>query len=779
MLKSYFITTLRSLKKNPVFTLVNVIGLSVGVAAFVLITLFVRDEITYDKFHTKVDRIYRGISVHDRGFVFGMADPVIDQMKSKIPGLEKAARIDFGTRTILKYKDELVFEDELYTADPEIFQIFDFPLLYGNENDALVADNSLVISKYIMNKYFEGKNPLGQTLKFANNDQTYIISGVLQDIPDNSRFQFNFIKTFPKVNTGSPWQPKGLFYGLFSTPINTEELSAQLKEIAKEGGYPGVDQINFLIEDFGDLYLESERSFTASGVSGDKQFINIFAIVGILLLCIACINYINSATAKSFSRLKEIGVRKVAGANNGHIQKQFLIETFVLTLISVAIAAGLAEICLPLVNQLSGKHLSLDYFNNPFNLAFILGLVPLITLLAGLYPSVFVSRFNALKIFKGGQIQGKGRLRKSLVVFQFAITLVLVFGTLIIKSQVQLFKSGDLGIDPKGVLTTAKPSNIDYPVFKSVIEGIAGVEKVVASPLPYGQSTSQMPLNWNMDTEKEEMLVSYTWTTPDFGKALGIEILQGRDFEEENSDDFNNSILISEAVAKKLAWENPIGQSVEVFNDKYELTRRTIIGVYQDINVYLKTGAPLNVMFPSSQIYNVNIKLSGENQEETIAKVNTAWNKEFGETPFEVSYLEDRLAANYEKEERFGQIFNYFSWLAILIAALGTFGLSAYTIAQKYKEIGIRKVLGASVSGIVVRLISNYVLLILVAMLIAVPVSFYFMSGWLQDFDLRISISPLVFLSGFGLALLVVILTIGYESIKAALSNPVDILRNE
>lgn len=791
MFKNYFSTTFRALKKSPVFTAINVLGLSVGIAAFVLVAVFVRDELGYDKFHKNHDRIYRGMTFYKQGFVTGMPDDLIKLMKESIPEFENVTRIDFGSKTVMEYNGEKVFESEVYKADPEIFEVFDFSLKYGDESEALVTQSSVVLSQYMAMKYFGREDVVGEIFKTANSEEGRTITGVLNEIPNNSRFKFNVLMPFDEKDPDEtrPWEPSGLMYVLLNKPVDTQEFSERLEELAVDNGYPSGDNTDFMIENFGELYLNSKWSFTASGVSGNRKFIFIFSVVGVMLLLLACINYINSSTAKSLTRLKEVGVRKVVGASRHNIRLQFYLETGLFVTLAVCVGAGLAEYFLPTLNELADKSLSLNYFSDWFILSFLIALIPFITFLSGFYPALFISRFKMLRVLKGEVSGGKGAFRKVLVVFQLAITLILLFGTQLITKQVGYFLDADIGMNPAGVISAyvpqgtyvSDPSQLGdqrYLRVKSTLEKIPGVEGVTASPFP-SVGGSAVTIEWTADNEEKTQRVYPTRVAMNALSLLDIEIIQGRDFIEGSLDDKNNAVIISESLAKAMDLENPIGYPVKSLNDEWKLVPKKIIGVFKDPNFNLKGNPPMRVVSPSDRLYLANIKLDGSNDPETILRISEAWEELDPTSPFQYSFMSDQIASNYDKEKKFGQMIQYFSGMAIFIAALGLFGLSIFTIAQRYKEIGIRKTLGATVAGLTSKLLSSYVMLILIASIIAVPISYYLMDQWLSDFVNHVSIGVLIFISGIGLTILIMGLTVGYQSIKAALMNPVHILRDE
>ena len=780
MLKSYFITTLRSLRKHPVFTVVNVIGLSVGIAAFILITVFVRDELTFDRFHKNHDRIYRAMMINKDGKPQPFPTDLIEIVNLSMPEVEALTRIQVFGETLMDYEGAKVFEKETYGADPNFFKIFDFSLKYGNESNALKDENSVVLSRYMALKYFGQEDVIGRKFEMADNDRIGVVTGVLNDVPQNSRFQFNIIVPIRKVsNGGYRFGGQGELYALLKEPVDEAGLESKLMELTAQNGFDNKFNLKFKVENYGDLHLESEFSQTASGVKGNKEFIFIFSAVGLLLLLLAVINYINSSTAKSLSTLKQVGIRKVIGATKTQIRFQFLIETALLVVVAVFLAAALAEYFLPTLNSLSGKSLKLNYFSDGFTLTFLTLLIPGITLFAGVYPAIFTSRFKTLRLMKGEAVGGKGLFRKYLVAFQLTITLVLLFGTQVIKQQVDFFVEGDIGMDPSSIITTYKARGSTYDVMKAAFEKIPGVEAVTASPFPLN-GTVKMPLQWTLENEQKTDAVPYQEVAGNALDVLGIQLIRGRDFISGSVEDENGSVIINQAMVGLLGFEEPLGQKIKLLSPNYRITDYTIIGIAENLVFNLKQEAtPAVIMQAEKRLSSINIKLSEGVKTETIPFLSQAWNKISPNTPFVYTVMADEIEANYEKEKKFGTVIQVFTWVAMLIAGLGLFSLSAFTIIQRYKEIGIRKVLGASVFALILSFLRSYLGLILLASLIAIPTAYYLMNLWMNDFVNHVEISSAIFAIGIGASLLIVLITVGYQSVKASLINPVDILRNE
>lgn len=779
MFKNYFSTTLRSLRKNPVFALINILGLSVGIAAFVLITVFIRDEVTFDRFHKNHDRIYRSMLYSKNGFTTNFPGELVELASQTMPEIEEVTQLAVLGNAVMEYEGEKVFEKEFYSADPALFRIFDFSLKFGNEAEALSTQNGVVISQYMALKYFGQEDAVGKSFRFANREGDWIVTGVLNDIPDNSRFRFNIIIPNKVADTSSwRWAGTGDLYMRLSAPVDSKLFSDRLMALAVENGF-NQSAFEFKVENFGQLYFNSQLSATASGVTGNKDFVYIFSIVGFFLLLLACINYVNSSTAKSLTRLKEVGIRKVIGANRRQIKIQFILETAILVLVSVVGAAGIAEYFLPTLNELSGKTLQLNYFSDRFILIFLLLLIPAITLLAGVYPALFAARFKILLLMKGQTPGGKGALRKYLVAFQLVITLILLFGTQTIKKQIDFFMAGEIGMDPSGVISAYIPRGKSYDIVKQAIESVPGVQEVTSSPFP-SVGSSKIPITWTSENEEKNVNVHYDRVAPNAIRLLDLKITQGRNFIEGSEEDKNSAVIISQSVARAMELDNPVGTSVKVYNEDGNSSNSTIVGVVQDLQFNLKREPLPIIILPGNKYLGmVNIKLNEFDRAETVLRVSKAWEELDPNRPFQYSVLEDQIQANYEKEKKFGKVIQFFSWVAMLIAGLGLFSLSTFTILQKYKEVGIKKVLGASVLTLLAGFLKTYFSLIAIAACVAIPVAYWLMDSWLSEFANHIQLGVGVFITGIAISLLIVLLTIGYQSVKAALANPVDILRNE
>ncbi len=781
MLRNYILVLVRNMRKHWSYTLINIIGLATGIACFVLIALFVRDELTFDKFHEKGDRVFRMLSnVKNMEGTLQVPNALAGVLTERFPEVESVVRMDFAKKAI-EYKEEVIYEQGFYYADPSLFDVFDFDLAQGNPKTALDAPNKIVLSEEMAEKYFPDQSPMGNVLRFSNDSTSYQVTGVLSPIPQNSRFNFSFITPFsglPDARSGrDQWETlDATYYVLFKNENqDIEAFSDKVVSVYKEQELVYLP----LIESFEGLYLNSDYSFTPSNVNGERKTIVTFSIIGVLILVLACINYVNLTTAKMTVRAGEIGVRKVFGAGRRDIRIQFLCETMAYVLLAVIISSGLVEYFLPHINELTNKQITLNYWSDPWILPFLIFLVPFIAFLAGFYPSMILSVLKPVLVLKSNTtVGGKMLLRKALVTFQFAITLMLIISTIIMNNQFRHFMDFKGGIDKEHLVRVGSGSMVreKFDLLKNEFERIPGVVDVIGGP--FGSLGGLFPLR-SENIEGGSTYINFLAVSTNYPEVMGLKLKEGRNFLPDSESDFLNSVLINEALAKELGWENPVGMKVETVTDNFKISERTVIGVLEDFSYNAKRLPDKLVVQPSKRFYQMSAKLQGTNLNETMAAIQQGWEEINPGVPFESQFLDEHIQNFYERESKFSTLFNAFSTLAILIAILGLVGLSAYNTSKRAKEIGVRKVLGASFMDIIKILSKGYIGLVILAFLIAVPISYFFVDNWMKDFANRISIGVSHYALGVIISLLVVSISIGYQSIKAARINPVNLLRNE
>ncbi len=796
MLKNYFKIAIRNLKKYKTYAFINIFGLAAGLASCILIVLYVQDELTYDRFHDHADRIVR--IVEDRmgegqesrqAITYG---PLAPALKEDVAAVEHAVRVLPYSILVSRDATAKYQEDQFVFVDSTFFEVFSFPLLQGNAQTALQAPFSVVLTTATARKYFGDQNPLGQTLQARDDEKTYdfTVTGVLPDAPANTHLRFEFLASFSSMRTiyGSwienpqNWDHPPLYtYALLTEGTAAEALEAQMPALAlKHMGPRRTTTRSLHVQPLTDIRLHSNRQYELKPGS-DITYVYIFSLIGFFILLIACINFMNLATARAASRTREVGMRKVMGAHRPQLIRQFLGESMLLAALALILAVVLVELCLPLLNTVAGKTLQLGALMHWMTPLIVLGLVLFVGGLAGSYPALYLSAFRPALTLKGTQTTGSSTaawLRKGLVVFQFTISIALIIGTTIILRQLDYLQNERLGFDKEHVVLVPLrdlDNQFNHASLKEAWKQLPGVEAVTASSGMPGLNSGLYDFMVKPENALHDSLELMTLTVDhDYVATYGLNIVEGRDFSEDFSTDASEGFLINETTARKLGWTDPVGQELTLqvwFQGEVQKTG-TVVGVIQDFQYHSLHQAidPMLVhIFPNTYYYDyLSLRLRPGNMPETLAAVEQAWTQFNPERPFEYSFLDERFDALYRAEERLGSLFGYFSILAIVIACLGLFGLSAFTTEQRTKEIGVRKTLGATVLGIVLLLSKDLLKLIAVAFVIAVPLAFFAMNQWLDGFTARTSLSWSIFLMTGLITLGIAWLTVGYHAIRAA-----------
>lgn len=788
MFKNYIKITLRSLRKHKGYAVINISGLAVGMACCLLIVLFVRDELNMDRFHTEADRIYRlvmriemGNSDITTGTPLALAETLVEEKTT----VSQAARLTYAKRIVVEQDDALFFEPRFYFADPAFFDVFAFALAQGNPETALVDPFTVVLDPAMAEKYFPNQNAVGESLII--DQETYTVTGILAPVPSTSHLQFNFIASLAtelELNPeGDLWSPSGTnTYARLAQAATPEAFQKDLDDIA-EVHLAKFDRRTLQKMRFTDIYFGA--NFTrGDGLHGSLEYIYIFSAIALLILLIACINYMNLATARASRYAKEVGVRKVVGAHRQQLIGRFLSESLFFSTVALFLAIGLVELVLPTFNQITGKALAVPYFDDRLLMSVWL-IVGLSTgFFAGSYPAFFLSKFKPAVVLKGSIRAGASRawLRKSLVVFQFAVTVIFFVGTLVVQAQLDFVQTERLGFNKEQIVVLPAHPNIrsQYATFKAETQQVAGVMGVTSAPMPSQGSLS--PILLEGESEDAYRFQNTFLIDDDFLSIMDIELVHGRNVDADLATDLEGSVLLNEAAVRAFDWtDDPLNHTLERLGEGRELVTSQVVGVVRDFNYQsLKNEVePLVLQLTGSRYHNMLIKVHPNNLRETLRGLSSLWQRFVPERPFEYTFLDERFAEFYESEQRLGRIFNYFSLLAILIACLGLFGLAAFTAEQRTKEIGIRKILGASVAGLVVLLSKDFVKLVTVAFILAVPLAYTAMSQWLDKFAYRVDLTSGVFLLAGIAALTIAVGTVSYQAIKAAFANPVDSLRYE
>jgi len=776
--------------------------LATGMACSLLIFLFVKDEKSYDLYNKDSKNIYRVVKdfVNDDGSRLPDATtpPALAPAKQReIPEVVHVTRVfpNWGANFLIKYGDKKITEEKLFRVDSSFFDVFTFPFIKGDAKNALKEVNSIVITESAARRYFGTEEPMGKTLEV---DQlgNMMVTGVLKDVPSNSHFHFDFLISIRKFsgNIDDRWGWYNFYtYVRVKENTNIAGFTKKIQELYKRNNTEATNI--FYVQPLTGIHLTSNLKWELEPNS-DKLYVYVFTIIALFIILIAGINYVNLSTAKASVRAKEIGVRKVAGAFRSSLINQFLLESIITCMIASVLAVLIAQLLIPVVNDLTVKHLTV--MDNPAVLVYTIIAALFLGIVAGFFPALYLSSFKPIIVLKGLRFSEKGtlNLRKVLVIVQFTISTVLIIGALIISQQMHFIQSAKLGLNKDQVIVVKNAgflSKTDRNAFQNTVLQIQGAKKIATADGVVGGQ------NWTtgltLKGSKNSQLVNFLSVGYDFLDALGIQVKEGRNFSSKfPADTLNNgipkgpldqnigSIILNETAVKDLAIPQPVvGKQLLWGNDGDTMYYVTIIGVATDFHFttfrnQIKPFAFVNV---PERVANFTIKLSTDNMKADLAQVENAWKKFSVERPFEYHFLDETYANLYQSETRFQKVFISLVILGIFISCLGLLGLSTFAAQRRIKEIGIRKVLGASVSSITGLLSKDFLKLVLIALLLAIPASWYVMNKWLQDFAYRISIQWWVFAVAAFITILIALFTISFQAIKAAVANPVKSLRTE
>ncbi|HEY9049679.1 MAG TPA: ABC transporter permease [Ohtaekwangia sp.] len=803
MLKNYFTISIRNILKRKFFASLNILGMTIGITACLLIALYVIDEFSYDRFHSNADRIYQ-VGLHKK---IGTQDlrsastcpPLADAMMSEIPEVESTLRMTRWGRPVFRYGEKALTEEKVFITESNFFDFFSFKLISGNANTALREPNSVVLTEKTARKYFGDEDPLEKLIIIGEGDYklTYKVTGVAADCPGNSHFRFNALLS-PEQDSYFKyklWLNSGVFtYFLLRKNTSVSDVEQKLKNIVAK--YVAPDMLQFLgnsLDQFRkaggvysyyatkitDIHLKSTSQDDIEP-GGSMMYMYIFSGIGIFIMAIACINFMNMSTAQSASRAKEIGLRKTLGSYRSQMIGQFLAESMLYSLVSVVLSVVLCYFLLPAFNLLSGKELSVT---NLLDVKFILaiGLMLLtVSLLAGSYPAFYLTSFSPVEVLKGKVSTGlrsKG-IRSTLVVFQFAISIFLIIVTSVIYTQINFMQQQQMGMDRRNVLVLENGLGLGNNglAFRDALAQQTGVTKVSFTVNRFPGANNAMPMR-SAKNEGEHSAASYR-ADFDLQGVLKFEMIDGRYFSEDFPSD-STAVVINEAAAKEFGFAKAEEQEIlHTPNGTYVPAH--VIGIMKDFNFesYRDNVRPLAVFLGRGPSGFLMVRYEG-NAKTLIDNTSKLWKQYAGSEPFEYIFLDESFNIFFRSEERIGQVLSVFSGLAIFIACLGLFALAAFTAEQRTKEIGIRKVMGASVGSLSMTLTKEFVVLVLIAIVPATALGWWVSSQWLSGFAYRVEISLFIFMIAGVSAIAIAWLTVGYQSIKAARANPVDSLRHE
>ncbi len=809
MIKNYFKLAWRNILKNKLFSFVNISGLAIGLSCFLLIALYIQDELSFDRYNAHADRLYRVNTDAKMGGVEALLPMTSDMMggllKKDYPEVEEYTRIyTFNGSKLIKGNNEYIMEENVAHVDSTFFDVFTLPAIDGNTKTALDEPNSVVLTRSYAKKYFGTVNVVGRTLDLKENGVpvAYRINAVIEDIPENSHFRFNML--FSMRNANYQWGQignlnfytylllkKGTDYKAFEKKLDqfTERyllpyIYARMNIKSRGEFEKAGNKASFSLIPVTDIHLFSDRP-KEIGPQGNIQYIYIFAAVALFILIIACFNFMNLSTARSTSRAREVGIRKVLGTGRRELVSQFLVESVLTCILSMLIAVGIVLLMLPAFNTIADKMIGLRNIFKPELITLIIGL-PLVTgILAGIYPAFFLSAFRPIEVLKGKlKMNGKSvGLRSVLVAFQFAACIILIIGTLVIYRQLHFIQNRNIGFnkDQLLVIDGAGAMGNNLNAFRNSVLRLSGVQSgTITAYLPVSNSSRNSPLvSKNATIDADNSFNMQNWSVDyDYLKTMGMKVVSGRGFSLDYGGD-SSAVVINEATAKMLQYDDPVGKQLYVAEGGRN-AGYTIIGVVQNFNYESLHQAigPLGLFLRGSTDYAV-FKVNTSNMDQVLTQIRDTWKTMAPEVPYSYHFLDKSFDAMYRSEERVGKISMVFSILAIAIACLGIFGLATFIAEQRTKEMGIRKVLGANMESLVVLLTKDFVRLVIIAFVIAAPIGWWIMHKWLQGFAYRISIGWWVFLVAGVTVLVIALLTVSYQSIKAALANPLRSLRME
>ncbi len=806
MLKNLIKVAFRNIWKKKLFSLINIIGLSVGIACFFLIILNVRHEFSYDKFQKYGDRIYRVAleRIYPDNVIFYAVIPysIGDAMVSDFPEIERMTRVLANRNPImLRYQDKSYEERKILFVEPNFFEMFSVSLIKGTPETIFATPNSMVMTKDTAIKYFGDEDPVGKYITTPQGPA--LVSGICENIPKNSHMEFDFlvslnllgfqnrpnyisfsVHTYVMLKEGvSPGDVEAKMPALVERyaagPIQAQTGLSFKEYVAAGNGY------HYFFQPLRDIHLHSNLEFEIKP-NGNITYVYVLIAIAAFLIVIACINFMNLATARSTARAREVGIRKIVGSTKGSLIRQFLFESLVMSLISVVAAFFLVQFLLPVFNQLSRKQMEIHYLKDPFSIALLLGLGVVVGLMAGIYPAMVLSSFRPVTVLKGRfTTSRKGiRMRNALVIFQFALSIICIAMTLIVYRQMDFMQKKDLGFDKENTVVVERAVTLQNQgeALKQELRRLPGVVNAAGSNTIVSGG-SYYGIMFQAEGDPEVKTTRGMNIDQDFIDTMGLKITQGRGFSREFNEERN--VIINESTIKEFGWNNPVGMKIKYLGTEGEPTGEyTIIGVVKDFH-YNSLHSPINsfvlLSYPSDQriFGSLQIKIRPENTGETLASIEQKW-KEFNpQEPLGYFFLDDKLDEMYGNEKTSGQIFSIFSLLAIVIACIGLFGLSSYMAEMRTKEIGIRKVLGSTSPKIVLLLSKDFARLVLLAFIVAVPAAYFAMSRWLQNFAYRAGIQVWIFLLAGMAAVLIAQLTISFQALKAANTDPADALRFE
>jgi putative ABC transport system permease protein len=792
MIKNYILIALRNLKRDAAYNIINIIGLTIGISSSLLLLMYILDDLSYDKFHENHENIYRigsRISEPDDAFNWSVCPyPMAPQLQEEFPQVKEFLRLTGTGRTWYKYDDSRYIEEDIFYADSSVFSVFTLNLLQGNKETVLVRPNTIVLTHSMALKYFGDENPIGKIIE-REGDRAYEVTGVMDDIPLNSHIRFDALISGSSLpaDFGS-WGNYGVFtYVVLQEGFSGEELDKLLPTIYEKYQAEIFERMGINIEyeamPVTRIHLHSDYEGEPEPL-GNMTYIYIFSAVIFLMLVLAAVNYMNLAIARSVRRAREVGIRKVMGAGKGNLIGQFLTESLSHSFIAMLLSFLVVYSILPFFNNISGKEMSTDLLLNPFLLLSLAGMMIIVGLVGGSYPAFYLSYFNPIRVLKVRFNTGRSMLslRKVLVVLQFTISTFMMISTLIVYNQLNYLKKMDVGFDRENIvrlmLSNEKMIN-EVNVLKEELLGSPYIKHVGTSSNTLGYDSPKVIFRVETAEGMTDRGINFFFIDHDFIKTTGIEILDGRGFSREFMADTAKGVIVNQVLANRLNWENPLGKKVQITLGENPEDAR-VVGLMKNFH---QTGMynPLESLMLLYGVKNsiVYIKVENENLKPALTYIESVWHELYPENPFEYTFLDEEFNRQFETDEKRGMIFTFFSILTILVACLGLFSLADYSVAQRTREIGIRKVMGATSGRIVRMVVLSYVGLIIVAILLAIAGGIEFGRRWLESFVYKDSLEPLIFIVAALVTILLTIITVSVHAFRASNVNPANVLKDE
>lgn len=785
MVKNYLKIILRNIRKHKGYSFINITGLAIGMACCLLISIWVLDELSYDRFHANAPVLYRveenqqysGRMFHVRVTPHPLAPALVEE----IPEIIDATRYVWSGGLLLRYGEKAFFEYNIRAVDPSFFQMFTFPMIKGDKNRALDSPYSLIINEDIAEKYFGKEDPLGKVITI-NNTHEFTVNGVIENVPHNSTLQFEllipyaFLEKIGRTNLEFGSNSIGTYVQL-SPNATMDQVNAKISGFIKAK----VDDsaTDLLLMPFTRIHLHSYWGYEKD--PGGIQYVYIFSIIALFVLLIACINFMNLSTARSANRAKEVGMRKVVGALKSHLIRQFYGESLIFALISLVLAAGIVTAVLPVFSKFAEKDLVWNVAGIGAILVGLIGITFLTGLVAGSYPALFLSGFQPVKVIRGALKTGaaSSRFRKVLVVVQFSLSIMLIIGTVVVYQQLTYMKNMRLGWDREHLVYIPLRDDVKkvYDTLKvELLKDSHVLNATATAQLPSSIGSNSNNFNWEGKDPNFTTLIGNNPVDFDFIKTLKIEMKEGRSFSKDYSSDASSGFIINEEVAQLMGRESVVGENCMFFGRE-----GTIVGVMKNWHYQpaRRKIEPLVLYINPEWTRIMLIRIAAGDISASIDAIKNVWNRVIPTYPFEYYFLDENFDEMYKREESIGILLKYFAALAVFVACLGLFGLASFTAEQRTKEIGIRKVLGATVSNITLLLCREFFLLVLVSNIIAWPVAYFLMKNWLQSYAYRTSMSALIFVTAMGIALIVAFLSVSFQAIRAATTSPIRSLRYE